>query len=147
MNQSESGGLGDAKHCVVCGREFGWRQRWASRWATIVHCTTRCARRRITATDLGLERAILELLAVPGTGSISPNDAARRMGRGWRALTERARDAARRLAARGDVEFLQRDRRVDASGAKGPVQLRLLRSQVPARPVPPVDRAAEPADG
>lgn len=129
MTGSGTGALGDEKNCIVCGRRFGWRARWARQWATIVHCSSRCARRRLTAIDRGLERAILELLAGSApAASISPGDAARARGSGWRALTERARDAARRLAAHGAIEFVQRGRPVDASSAKGPVQLRARRT-------------------
>ncbi|MGE3173390.1 MAG: DUF3253 domain-containing protein [Planctomycetota bacterium] len=123
-----SGALGDEKHCVVCGRRFGWRRRWEREWDRIQHCSKRCGRRRLTATDARLEQAILALLSSSGTPLISPNDAARTIGKGWRALSERARDAARRLSAQGRVSFVQGGREVDASSAKGPVQLRLRRS-------------------
>ncbi len=125
MSSQESGALGDEKHCIVCGRRFGWRVRWASEWATIQHCGSRCARRRLTATDAALEQAIVTMLErSPASTPISPNEAARSLGKGWRALSERARDAARRLASRGAVEFVQGDRLVDASSAKGPIQVR-----------------------
>src|SRR5262245_5849380 len=130
MTGSGTGALGDEKNCLVCGRRFGWRTRWAREWANIVHCSSRCARRRLTEVDRRLEQTILALLVSSApAASISPGDAARVHGRGWRALTERARDAARRLAANGAIEFVQRGHPVDASSAKGPVQLR-------ARPLP-----------
>lgn len=127
MDQVSSGHLGEEKHCVVCGRRFGWRLRWARDWADIRHCGSRCARRRLTPVDSALEETILTLLR-DADRLISPNEAARGQGRGWRSLTERARDAARRLAARGLVDFVQGERLVDASSAKGPVQLRLHRT-------------------
>ncbi len=123
MSLEGTGALGDVKHCVVCGRGFGWRLRWADQWNTIVHCSPRCGRRRLTSADEALERELLSLVE-QGQTPVSPNDAARRLGRGWRTLTERARDAARRLAAKGRIEFVQGDRVVDASSAKGPIRLR-----------------------
>lgn len=121
------GDLGSQKSCIVCGRSFGWRKRWGASWAEIQHCSPKCARRRMTAVDTRLEQAIVELLqAAPNGAMISPNDAARLTGRGWRSLTDRARDAARRLCARGAIEFVQGDRVVNASSAKGPVKVRLV---------------------
>lgn len=47
----------------------------------------------------------------------------------WRPLMEPVREAARRLAARGEVEWLQRGQVVDPSGARGPIRLRLRRGE------------------
>ena len=62
MSKEGSGALGDEKHCVVCGRWFGWRRRWADEWHRIVHCGSRCSRRRLTTTDTALEQEILRML-------------------------------------------------------------------------------------
>jgi hypothetical protein len=77
--------------------------------------------------DLELERAILDLLDSRSTsGSICPSEAARRVAgvEDWRPLMEAARDAARRLAARGLIEVTQRGARVDPSTARGAIRLR-----------------------
>jgi hypothetical protein len=43
---------------------------------------------------------------------------------------EPARQAARRLVARGEVKILQRGRRVDPSNAKGPIRIALVKAQL-----------------
>jgi hypothetical protein len=86
--------------------------------------------------DTALEVAIRDLLAARAAGAtICPSEAARRVaaGRGsedeeaWRPLMEPARQAARRLVDRGEVEILQRGRVVDPSSAKGALRIRLAR--------------------
>ncbi len=42
----------------------------------------------------------------------------------WRPLMERARVAARRLVAAGEVEITQKGQVVDPSTAKGPIRVR-----------------------
>ncbi len=31
-----------AKICVVCGRPFVWRKKWAKDWAQVKYCAERC---------------------------------------------------------------------------------------------------------
>ncbi|WP_081607967.1 DUF2256 domain-containing protein [Methylomonas sp. MK1] len=38
-----------AKTCVVCGRPFVWRKKWARNWDAVKYCSERCRRQRITA--------------------------------------------------------------------------------------------------
>ncbi len=80
------------------------------------------------AEDVGttLERTIGELLdARAPTSSICPSDAARAVDPdGWRDLMPAARDAAGRLAARGEVQVTQRSTVVDVATARGPVRVR-----------------------
>lgn len=79
--------------------------------------------------DRALEEAILALLRERSNGTICPSEAARQVdAEGWRALMEPARQAARRLVARGEVEILRRGRRVDPSTAKGPIRIRPARA-------------------
>ncbi|ATP50624.1 DUF2256 domain-containing protein [Pseudomonas sp. ITEM 17296] len=33
-----------SKTCVVCGRPFNWRKRWARCWAEVRYCSERCRR-------------------------------------------------------------------------------------------------------
>jgi hypothetical protein len=111
--------------CAVCGREMTPRRRWASRGQTPRHCSRRCRGYRLGAADRALEAAIMALLEErPRGASICPAEAARRVRPGdWRSLMEPARMAARRLAARGAIVFLEKGRPVNPSTARGPVRL------------------------
>jgi hypothetical protein len=74
------------------------------------------------------ERAIGELLADRDPGkTICPSDAARRLGgdEGFRPLMPLVRDAARAMAARGEVEVTQGGAVVDLDEVRGPIRLRL----------------------
>lgn len=123
---SDSDAIGQEKTCSVCGRTFGWRKRWAKTWSQIKVCSSACGRRRLTRIDRALEEAIVSMLHESARGgSISPVDAAKAVAEDWKPLNERAREAARRLCGRGLIEFWQSGRIVEASSAKGPVQLRL----------------------
>jgi len=80
-----------------------------------------------TDVDRRLEAAITDLLAQrAATSSICPSDAARAVGdeESWRELMEPAREAARRLVDRGEVEMTQGGRVVDPSTAAGPIRIR-----------------------
>lgn len=116
------------KPCEVCGRRIVWRKKWERDWDNIKVCSEACRKGRLDATDVALERAIMELLgARRGGGTICPSEAARRiMGDEgpWEAMMERARMAARRLVAKGSIEITQGGRAVDGSTAKGPIRLR-----------------------
>jgi hypothetical protein len=73
-----------------------------------------------------LEGAILDLLEQRAPSTICPSDVARAVGPedGWRELMQPVRDAAGRLAARGEVEVTQRGEVVDVDTARGPVRIR-----------------------
>ena len=117
-----------ARICASCGRRFEWRRRWKTSWDEVRYCSKRCRRRGVTKNDRRLEAAILELLDGRAGGStICPSEAARRTApERWRELMEPTRRAARRLAAAGRVEILQRGARVDPSSARGPIRIRSL---------------------
>jgi hypothetical protein len=73
------------------------------------------------------ERAIGELLADRDPGrTICPSEAARRLGGddGFRPLMPLVRDAARQMAARGELEVTQGGEVVDLAEARGPIRLR-----------------------
>lgn len=78
--------------------------------------------------------------------SLCPSEAARMVDTAdWRRLMEPARRAARRLAARGQVEILQRGRPVDPAEFRGPVRIRVVRG---SDKLPPAARhAAAGRDG
>jgi hypothetical protein len=108
---------------------MSWRKAWAKNWDAVKFCSEACRRQRLGEQDLALEGAILELLAGRARGaSICPSEAARSLFSDearWRPLMEPARQAARRLVARGAVEITQGGRPVDPSTAKGPIRVRL----------------------
>ncbi|MGA1596500.1 MAG: DUF3253 domain-containing protein [Candidatus Nanopelagicales bacterium] len=117
----------EPKTCARCGRTMEWRKSWARNWDQVRYCSDACRRRRVSATDTALEQAILDLLDAR-TGTICPSEAARAVdAEGWRDLMEPARQAARRLVARDEVEITQGGRVVDPSTAKGPIRIRRVR--------------------
>jgi hypothetical protein len=74
------------------------------------------------------ERLIAELLTARGEGkTICPSEAAREMGGddAFRPLMPIVRDAARAMAARGELEVTQGGEVVDVDEARGPIRLRL----------------------
>lgn len=93
------------------------------------YCSDRC-RRGVGSAGLAAEQAILELVRARGTGSACPSEVARRLAAGggredsWREQMPTVQDAARRLAARGEILVTQQDRPVDAATARGPIRLR-----------------------
>lgn len=83
----------------------------------------------MSSVDLRLESAIIDLLAQRApSATICPSDAARAVGGdegdAWRELMEPARQAARRLVDRGEVEITQGGRVVDTFTVKGPIRIR-----------------------
>ncbi|MFZ8925197.1 MAG: DUF3253 domain-containing protein [Candidatus Nanopelagicales bacterium] len=117
----------EPKTCARCGRTMEWRKSWARNWDQVRYCSDACRRRRVSATDTALEQAILDLLDAR-SGTICPRAAARAVdAEGWRDLMEPARQAARRLVARDEVEITQGGRVVDPSTAKGPIRIRRVR--------------------
>jgi hypothetical protein len=82
----------------------------------------------LTDIDRALESAIIELLSRRGASkTICPSEAARLLDPGnWKELMERARSAARRLAAQGEIVITQRGKVIEPSTVKGPIRLRRL---------------------
>ncbi|MBU6280913.1 DUF3253 domain-containing protein [bacterium] len=109
-----------------------WRRAWSRTWDSVSTCSDACRKRRRSLARQGrtLEEAILRLLSDRGaSATICPSEAARAVGgEAWRDLMEPAREAARRLVARGEVAIVQGGRTVDPSSARGPVRIRLERS-------------------
>jgi hypothetical protein len=119
---------GEVKDCAACGREFAWREKWATTWAQVRYCSDRCRTRGVRFVDEQLEHMIMALLAErPRGATICPSDAARKVfaEEVWRDQMDRVRDAARRLVARGVLEITQRGEVVDGASARGPIRLRL----------------------
>ena len=118
------------KLCAQCGRTMAWRRKWARVWDDVRYCSDGCRRRPLNDTDAQLEQAIIDLLETRARGgTICPSEAARRIAPrddAWRSLMQATREAARRLAGQGRIEFTQRGQRVDPSRARGPLRLRLV---------------------
>lgn len=114
------------KFCVVCGRCFEWRKKWARDWDSVRYCSAACRTRGVRPVDVELESAIIDLLAArPAHSTMCPSEVARMLGgEAWQTLMEPAREAARRLAVAGRIEIIQRGAVVDPSRAKGPIRLR-----------------------
>jgi hypothetical protein len=77
--------------------------------------------------DQALETAIMQLLTQRGTGkTICPSEAARLLDpSGWKELMDKARAAAQRLVAKGEIVVTQRGKTVDPSQVKGPIRLKI----------------------
>ncbi len=116
----------ESKTCAACGRTMEWRKKWARDWESVRYCSDGCRAKKPAELDALLEAAILELLRQRGAGkTICPSEAARRVApEGWEELMERARQAARRLVASGEIVVTQGGVVVDASRAKGAIRLR-----------------------
>ncbi|MHA7280247.1 DUF2256 domain-containing protein [Arthrobacter sp. MDT2-2] len=113
------------KSCRSCGRRIEWRKKWERNWEDVSYCSDACRSRKIRAIDTALEEWLLARLDAGARGSgIDPADAAAALGGSDSPLHEPARNAARRLVARGLAEMVQRGTVVDPSTAKGPVTLR-----------------------
>lgn len=116
----------EPKTCASCGRTIEWRAKWERNWHEVRYCSDACRRRKVTAADRELERAILELLgARAADATICPSEAARAVGGDdWPDMMEPARRAARRLVAGGVVVITQGGAVVDPSTARGPIRIR-----------------------
>lgn len=104
---------------------MSWRKAWAANWDEVRYCSDACRRRKVSRVDLALEEAIDAILGTRPGSTMCPSEAARAVAPDdWRPLMEPARRAARRMVARGALEFTQGGRVVDPSTARGPVRLR-----------------------
>ena len=129
--------MNSRKVCVVCGRRFAWRKKWARNWNQVRYCSGACRHRGLNALDRHLETELLDFLARrPEGSSVCPSELARRLAPDetqWRALMEPIRMAARRLYHIGKVTILQSARHVDPDTARGPIRLRLASDNDRAR--------------
>lgn len=129
-----SGGQAPVKWCAVCGRGISWRRKWRKDWDNVKYCSDKCRASGLTSRDDEIEKAIFKLLqARPDGATICPSEAVRVLqpreaDDSRQVLMEAIRRAARRLAVRRQVVWLQGGRVVDPSKAKGPVRLKLTRS-------------------
>ena len=117
----------EEKICARCGRTMAWRRAWRRDWDAVQYCSDAC--RRPDPKGPALEAAILALAARRGrSATLCPSEATREVfgaHDAWpKDASERTRQAARRLAARGDIEVLQKGKVVDAARLRGPIRLR-----------------------
>ncbi|WP_353672249.1 DUF2256 domain-containing protein [Synechocystis sp. LKSZ1] len=49
MKKSANKAFLPQKPCLVCGRPFTWRKKWADCWEAVKYCSERCRRRRSSA--------------------------------------------------------------------------------------------------
>ena len=40
------------KICLVCGRPFTWRKKWARDWEQVKYCSERCRRNKNSSQDV-----------------------------------------------------------------------------------------------
>ncbi|WP_411826420.1 DUF3253 domain-containing protein [Luteolibacter sp. AS25] len=117
----------ETKICAGCGRVITWRKKWKDCWGEVKYCSAGCRKRKVSAEDAELERAILELLEKrSGEATICPSEVARAFFQDdeWRGKMEEVRRAARRLVDQEKAEILQKGKVVDPSTAKGPIRIR-----------------------
>lgn len=124
----------DSKICIACGRAMQWRKSWSKNWNEVKFCSDRCRASKPGDTEQSLEESILLYLRNRGAGKTSClSDIARAIGGegrdgwegrySWEELMDPLRKAARRLAARGEINIIQGGVVVDGSTAKGPIQV------------------------
>lgn len=113
----------EPKVCVVCGRRFEWRKKWARDWAQVRHCSDACRKRGLRPEDAALEAALLGLLAASPRAPLD-HAPAQVWGTSWadqrRAeRLEATKAAARRLAEAGKLSLWVQGRKTPPSDAAG----------------------------
>lgn len=114
----------EPKTCRSCGRTITWRRTWERSWHEVRYCSRSCRSRGVSDEDRRIEDVLRELLRTTPRGVLDTElTRAVRRDEGPE-QREPARRAARRLAAAGEVDLVQRGRVVDPSTAVGPVLIR-----------------------
>ncbi|MEO0454093.1 MAG: DUF2256 and DUF3253 domain-containing protein [Verrucomicrobiota bacterium] len=123
MNQDQK----EKRICQHCGRPFSWRKKWEKVWDEIKYCSQKCRSESKRSVHRRYEEGIIELLRQRNPHqSICPSEVARAIHTDeseWRLAMEPVRQAARRLAHRGEVRILQKGNEVSPSCFKGPIRL------------------------
>lgn len=115
----------ETKLCVSCGRIFHYQRRWEKTWAEVRYCSKSCRQDKLEKRDALLEDHILKLLNTQ-KNAVDPSEIEIQLEtENYKNLKERIRRAARRLVAKGKIDILQKGKMVDASSAKGPIEVRL----------------------
>ncbi len=80
----------------------------------------------VTASSGRIESEILRLTAASGLDkSICPSEVARALDSEWQKLSSAVRRAAIRLAEAGRIDILRKGKRVEPTGVKGVIRLRI----------------------
>jgi hypothetical protein len=93
----------------------------------------RVPRPEVPAGERAIEAAILShVIALGPDKSISPNEIAMSLGPDWRTKLTAVRRAAIHLAVAGQIDILRKGKKVDPTGAKGVIRLRVgsMRSEM-----------------
>ena len=118
------------------------RAKWANNFDEIAYCSKACRSHKPGPTEARFESTILEMLRSSRPSMITCEDVEAKLAFDPPLANqrERCRQAARRLAGRGEIEVVQQSQVVDPSFAKGVMWLRLCdragASQVGASPEP-----------
>ena len=117
----------DTKICASCGRVFGYQKRWERTWESVRYCSASCRQDKFEKRDKEIEESILQLLSSqPKQQSSDLSEIETTFDtKNFKNFKERSRRAARRLVAQGKIDILQKGRVVDASTAKGPIEVKL----------------------
>lgn len=116
------------KICDSCGRIIEPRKKWAKNWDEVKYCSDRC--RKDKRKDLYEEKIIELLLACGYNETICPSEVLFESEKKDKAVMEKVRSAARRLAAKDRIIILKDGIQVDPSKAKGPIRLKLIRKMI-----------------
>lgn len=113
--------------CIVCGRQLARRANWGPSWLVPRYCSEPCSERRLAPLDYRLEEATLQLLGQELEVDALPVAAVAQFVDpvGWESLLERTQNAARRLAARGELAIDGNDISDSHLWGSGEMRLRL----------------------
>ena len=120
--KTPGGDVRETKVCARCGREIEYRAKWARDWDRVKYCGEKCRRARSAVDYAPLILARLDQRARGLT--ICPSEVLAPEQKQDKAVMEEVRRAARRLAADGQIEIVQKGVVVDPSAFKGPIRLR-----------------------
>ena len=123
--QSTSQSQKETKLCASCGRSFGYQKRWEKTWEDVRYCSSSCRKDKFEKRDSKFEEAILRHLTEQKQFIDLAEIEKDFESENYRNLRERIRRAARRLVAKGKIDILQKGKVVEASTAKGPIEVRL----------------------
>ncbi len=114
--------------CQSCGRTMEWRARWAKNWDEVKYCSSACRSHRPTELDRQIERLIIDACSAVAAGrSVPEPQIVRQVQQQLEQVTaERVRWAGRRLVAASRVEFIQKNRVIEPSTARGALDYRQI---------------------
>ncbi|MFK8003231.1 MAG: DUF3253 domain-containing protein [Polyangiales bacterium] len=112
------------KRCLVCGRWFSWRKKWASCWEQVNYCSKSCRGTRLSADERALTPVLFVLLRERAPKTFCASEVARRVSpESWRLQMPAIRETAARLASFGAVTVTQRGESMDPRLVGGPFRV------------------------